>query len=372
MMNANINSNRKGITIVLTPVILGFLVLAAAMMVDFGSFQAERSSMQNASDAAALAAIMRISGSDSNSSRQEAYEYASAFANYNQRFEGDVVSPNDVEFGSWDSVIGQFVPSDANEITAVRVTVVRGQNQSNFLTVPFLNALGVGNLSASQTSIAHFSSCSSTRAIPLGLREEDFGAVNPELTSSNPWLDGPSAPETGVFAEGDEVIVMMFGHPEVCHLTLNFGANGAGGSPEEVQDILANRVPQIPLKVGDTCYVFSSGKQPDVFANELLERLDLPYTSKDRLVVMPILETMSNSRGSGGNLNGTVRVSDFVPVFLNRVEQRLISDPNQPSQTITVSVIVGTVKTRLVKERWGGSIPSGAGGKTLRTVGLAK
>ena len=363
-------TTRNGTAFALLPLLIVVLLVVAGMMVDYGSFQAERSSMQNAADAAALAAVMRIGNINSGSARDEAFLYASEFANHNQRFQGDVLTPSNLQFGKWNSSNESFSTGAQIDADAIKVTVVRGSANSNYLTTPFFSFFGVTDVTAAVSAVARLSGSSSAKAVPIALRTTGFGDVLPDLSDANNSLDGPSEPDLNRFEVDDDVIVMMFGHEDVAHLVLDLGADGPGASTSEVRDILANRQLPVSVQVGDECSILYQGGSPDELAEELLERFDLPSNHADRTIIMPVIEELGNTRNSAGYLVGDVRVGDFVPVYLDRVEVREIKNPNKPSKRIDVNVVIGVVTTKRVNTDWGGASPSGVGNATLRIVEL--
>ena len=228
-MNTSVNSPRKGSVIATFPMVLIILIIVAGFMVDYGSLQSERSSMQNAADAAALAAAMRIGNINSEESREESLRYASAFANYNQRYKGDVLTADNIKYGKWNPSTQSFAASDGSEANAMAVTVIRGTDHSNYLVTPFMSFFGVNNITASTTSVAILSGSSSAMAVPVALRSPNFGSIVPTLTDANPSDDGPSGPYLNRFQVDEEVVVMMYGHENAAHLTLDFGASGQIG-----------------------------------------------------------------------------------------------------------------------------------------------
>ena len=174
-------TTRNGTAFALLPLLIVVLLVVAGMMVDYGSFQAERSSMQNAADAAALAAVMRIGNINSGSAQDEAFLYASEFANHNQRFQGDVLTPSNLQFGKWNSSNESFSTGAQIDADAIKVTVVRGSANSNYLTTPFFSFFGVTDVTAAVSAVARLSGSSSAKAVPIALRTTGFGEVLPDL-----------------------------------------------------------------------------------------------------------------------------------------------------------------------------------------------
>ena len=99
---------RRGSVVVTMPVMLGGLIFVAAIMVDIGSFYVNKSQMQNAADAAAIAAAMKIGNDRSAASLETARAFASDFANKNQVGRGDVLVADDISMGIWDYSGGGF------------------------------------------------------------------------------------------------------------------------------------------------------------------------------------------------------------------------------------------------------------------------
>jgi hypothetical protein len=87
---------------------------------------------------------------------------------------------------------------------------------------------------------------------------------------------------------------------------------------------------------------------------------------------MPIVETTNTSRDFNGHLTGEVRVSDFVGVHLDGTVEYDVVDPSNPSKTITVKYLMGTITNRRAETFWGGATPSGAGGGTVSLPELVR
>ena len=66
--------------------------------------------------------------------------------------------------------------------------------------------------------------------------------------------------------------------------------------------------------------------------------------SPKRTLYVPVVEELPESRNpSNQQLDGPVRVSGFVSVHLDSIIEVTVPDPRNPSQTIKIQTIVGTV-----------------------------
>ncbi len=370
---------RRGTIIALFPFLMAFIIFLAAIMVDLGAFYVSKSQMQNASDAAALAAAMRVGNKRTDETTAEAIQYASEFANYNLVGKGDVLVSDDIVFGKWDHQTESFSEtSNQSECNAYQVTVRRGAGNSEGLKTYFSRFFGFGDIEASATSTAVLSSASSAIGIPVGLRDPEFGAVWPRLSRKNSNLNVPSEPFLGNrFQYGDEVAVLMYSSDEdnvALHLTLAYDDQGVDADPEDVVDILNGDSPNIEMQVGDEVKVLSwggkyTGDGDEPFGKELVKRLSLDSDDPGRTVVLPIVEVLDDSRNNWGVLKGDVRIGDFVGVYLTEIKTQWIRHPYN-NKWIKVDKLMGTVVPRREMLSPGGATPSGVGGGTVAITEL--
>ena len=89
-------------------------------------------------------------------------------------------------------------------------------------------------------------------------------------------------------------------------------------------------------------------------------------------MVVPIVSILPGSRNEDDQLSGKIRVVDFAAVHLDGTVEEDVVDPNNPSQTITVKYLVGTISRRIIS--YVGGAPqsaNGVGGDTVVTTHLA-
>ena len=128
-----------GLTIFMLFMIL-VLVVLSGIAVDYSNAERTRSQLQAAADAAAIAAVTRIS--DPQEARNKAIEFASL--NAPAAIHGQVLVADDVEFGQWDADARAFVPAAA-PADAVRVTTRRADVNDNALPTYLLRLTGLMN-----------------------------------------------------------------------------------------------------------------------------------------------------------------------------------------------------------------------------------
>ncbi|HIF31016.1 MAG TPA: hypothetical protein EYQ75_04980 [Planctomycetaceae bacterium] len=365
---------RNGSVLVISLAAIIMMCFLASMTVDLGYLHSCKSRMQSAADAAALAAVMRIGNDNSQESRLDAQAWAIGFANYNLPDLGDVLVSSDVTFGTWNPLNETFT-SGGDPPNAVEVTVRRDGENTDRIGTSFMNFFGVSEVGLSAKAVAMIASTSAAEGMPMALRSPDFGAVDPGISAGNPGKDGPSAPANGSeFVVGEQVIVAIYGKGKYApvHLALDVDADGPGASESDCKKVLKGEDVAVEIQVGDLLYVFNEGTGSASFSEALDDRLDLDSDDPRRNIIMPIVETTNTSRDVNGHLTGEVRVSDFVGVHLDGTVEYDVVDPSNPSKTITVKYLMGTITNRRAETFWGGATPSGAGGGTVSLPELVR
>ncbi|MDG1511801.1 MAG: pilus assembly protein TadG-related protein [Mariniblastus sp.] len=358
---------RRGSVVVTMPVILGGLIFVAAIMVDIGSFYVNKSQMQNAADAAAIAAAMKIGNDRSAASLETAKAYASDFANKNQVGRGDVLVADDISMGIWDYSGGGFSPgADVNNANSFQITVRRGGAASDGLGSYFARCFGLNDFEAVAKSTVVMSGASAAVGVPLALRAPGFGAINPKLTQTNPNFDGPCCPDDNVeFAVGDTVVLMATGNNKVTsHLALEF-TNRAN-----MYKLLDGSSDGMVMRVGDEVAVHDMGTKPRNFRWKLEQRTLLSEDDPKRCIVVPVVELLSDSKNGAGKINKKVRICDFVCVYVWKKMSYQVINPSNSSKKLTQSVILGQIRNRRAATIGGGQTPSGAGGKSVTSAAL--
>ena len=127
---------------------------AGAIGIDLVKARALQQTLTLAADAAALAAAPRLP--DANAARQAALDYVER--NMPSTEFGMVLSPNDVEFGSWDGQNKVFTP-DANQGsgtggTAVRVTTRLSSANGNAMATTLAVVIGVNSMDVVASAVA--------------------------------------------------------------------------------------------------------------------------------------------------------------------------------------------------------------------------
>ncbi len=358
---------RRGSVVVTMPVILGGLIFVAAIMVDIGSFYVNKSQMQNAADAAAIAAAMKIGNDRSAASLETAKAYASDFANRNQVGRGDVLVADDISMGIWDYSGGGFSPgADVNNANSFQITVRRGGAASDGLGSYFSRCFGLNDFEAVAKSTVVMSGASAAVGVPLALRAPGFGAINPMLTQTNPNFDGPCCPDDNVeFAVGDTVVLMATGDTKVTsHLALKFRNRG------NTYKLLDGSSDGIIMRVGDEVAVHDMGIKSRNFRWKLEQRTLLSEDDPKRCIVVPVVELLSDSKNGAGKINKKVRICDFVCVYVWKKMSYQVINPSNSSKKLTQTVILGQIRNRRAATIGGGQTPSGAGGKSVTSAAL--
>ncbi|MDC3224600.1 pilus assembly protein TadG-related protein [Mariniblastus sp.] len=358
---------RRGSVVVTMPVMLGGLIFVAAIMVDIGSFYVNKSQMQNAADAAAIAAAMKIGNDRSAASLETARAYASDFANKNQVGRGDVLVADDISMGIWDYSGGGFSPgADVNNANSFQITVRRGGAASDGLGSYFSRCFGLNDFEAIAKSTVVMSGASAAVGVPLALRAPGFGAINPRLTQTNPNFDGPCCPDDNVeFAVGDTVVLMATGRDKVTsHLALQF-TNRAN-----MYKLLDGSSDGMVMRVGDEVAVHDMGKKSRNFRWKLEQRTLLSPDDPKRCIVVPVVELLSDSKNSAGNISNKVRICDFVCVYVWKKRVYQVTNPTNSQKKTAQTVILGQIRNRRAATIGGGQTPSGAGGKSVTSAAL--
>lgn len=126
----------RGVAAVVTGLSVVLLFGMVALVVDVGQLYQTRSELQNAADAAALAAAEHIDNPTL------AIAAAQTWANENHTEGGGIiVLPSDVEFGVWDDNTKTFTPG-ATPTDAVRVTARRTDARGNPVEHSFAGVIG--------------------------------------------------------------------------------------------------------------------------------------------------------------------------------------------------------------------------------------
>lgn len=140
--------DRSGAAAVIFALVSPVLIGSVAMFTEFRMQEHVRSQLQQAADAAALAAVTQLGD------QAEARELAIRFAagNVAEGF-GEVTTADDVVFGVYDPGTRSFTPSTEN-VNAVSVAAVRSMARGNALGLPFAGLLGTDSVDLAARAIA--------------------------------------------------------------------------------------------------------------------------------------------------------------------------------------------------------------------------
>lgn len=140
--------DRSGVAAVIFALVAPVLIGSVALYTEFTMRNHVRSQLQQAADAAALAAITQLG--DREAARQLATRFASG--NVAESF-GAVTTDADVTFGLYDPTARSFTSSEEN-VNAVRVMAVRSAERGNALPLYFAALLGGDTVDLAAMSIA--------------------------------------------------------------------------------------------------------------------------------------------------------------------------------------------------------------------------
>jgi hypothetical protein len=190
---------RRGQVIIIGAVALLVLGVIAALAIDIGHIVVTKATLQNASDAASVAAALELvkcinNGKSEAEARASAALEAQKFVNLNAsdaRFE--------IRFGKFAN--GRFTPQDlATTASAINVTAIRDSDApQGKLKMFFASLAGVDNLRVSSNAV-----CNMTRGIrglrrgadlrPFAIFEGDLAAVTPGSSMTIPFPQGGNDP----------------------------------------------------------------------------------------------------------------------------------------------------------------------------------
>ncbi len=374
-------NDRRGAVLVLAAFLMVVMFAMVAFAVDIGYLALVKTELQRQADAAALAGVATLIDVNGDQDQTTAYQTAAQFASLNPSSGTKLteMAPQDMVIGSYDPVGKQVVPNTSNP-DSIQVWARRQTAQGTRVRLFFAPALGILDQDLSATAIAQLNTPSGASGLPIALRTPDFGPVDPEIVEVNPGKDGPSAPANGKsFEVGEQVTVFIFGKGKKSpiHLTLDVDSPGPGASEADVKKVLRGEGDPVPLHTGDEFLVFNEGSGSGGFGSALEKRLGTPFLDPMRDVVVPVVDVIPGesrvyaNNGLKWELEGNVRVVDFVGVHLDDVIETEVPDPSNPGNTIGIRLLVGTVTHQIVPPGDGGSqAPSGVGGNTVSSAQL--
>lgn len=352
-MKRNSTANRRGVVVVLTVVMLIVLMGFAALTIDGGMARLVRAELQRAADSAALAAVQDLRDNTAEDGAALGRTSAETYLKLNEILGGRVADMDpyaDIVFGNVDETEpGEAVNFDANAepYNAVQVTVRID------LDYAFAAVFGMKSRVLVVRAMAAVPPPRTVEVIPASLPVPGFGPVDPDVAAHNPGKTGPSEPTDGVqFQPGEEVAVFIYGKGPMppTHLVLDIpGAEGASdmNSWLATEESLGGERDPFPISIGDEFQVWNEGTGNSNFGEKLETRLNDSDTGNDT-VIMPVIETLPDSRNADGRLANNVRVVDFVAVTLTEIRTVKVPDPSKKGKTMNVPVLFGRVVTRFV------------------------
>lgn len=138
---------RRGGTLVLVALLIGFIVALCALAIDLGYLMLVRTELQCAADAAALAAVVDIP--DDGAVETAALRYASINTG-----DSEVLLASDVETGAWDRETATFNVAPAAVADAVRVRVRRCEARGNEVSLFFATVMGRESVDLEAVAVA--------------------------------------------------------------------------------------------------------------------------------------------------------------------------------------------------------------------------
>lgn len=350
MRTPKVHRKRRAAVLAWTAVSLTTLFGMAALSIDMGYLYTVKADLQNATDAAALAATITMfdeNGLNEEAAKTTALRVVARNLDVPPQVADDIM---DFTIGRFDDPFNHdqnFIPLADDDSNAVRIVLHRTAERGQPVRLFFSAAIGRHEADVSAFAIAGKTPLESAPVVPIGLRGPDFGPVDPNVSDNNPGKDGPSYPLNGKgFDFGEKVTVFIFGKGPMppIHLTLDLPQfNGVA----QTNAVLSGRREPILLSIGDRVPIWNNGTGNGNFGVKLLERMNDGNEANDTVVVT-ILGILSNSRDNAGVLDGDVEILDFAAVHLDEVAELSFQDPDDPDATVTVNAIVGTIVPVLV------------------------
>ena len=359
----NSGNRRRAVVAVQVAVLMTVLLSVAALTIDVGAMFNTRAELQRTADAASLAgAIAYLAVEDKEVAGGIANEVARNIAAANPMFgmrTAFTLHPSDVQLGRFIVDSDLFLPG-ASRPDAVRVVARRSEQTNGPLDLFFAAVFGKHTVDLQAEAVAMFGDASQvSRTVPIALRTPEFGPVDPVISQANPGKDGPSGPADGnAFQIGEQVTLFIFGRGKKSPVHLILNTNEIPGEAE-IGKVMNGELPGIPLSIGEELPVLGEGTGHNGLGGKLADRLDDGDPSNDTIGV-PIVEAVADwhgtfsdeetvthrSRNDEGELDGHVRVVDFVAIRLDGVVEVSVPDPNDPQdsgKTIAIELLVGTI-----------------------------
>lgn len=340
-------SRRPGVVMVFTLTLATVLVGFAALTIDVGMMYGIKAELQRTADAAALAGVQDLRDADPSTvevARHTVGEYVARNTLLNDQ--PALFDPErNAVFGraTVDELEGRvdFTPGAAPP-NAVRVTVAYDMDYM------FAGIFGLSHKVIRATALAAVTAPRTVDVVPIALPAPGFGPVDPDIAEQNPGKAGPSEPGDGErFQPGEEVAVYFFGRGprQPVHLVIDVtDSNGVADLNRllATEESLGGTREPVDVSIGDEYYVWGEGSGNGNFGEKLETRIN-DYDTANNTVIMPIVDTLEDTRNADGRLENKVRVVDFVAVTLTEIREEEVVDPRNPDATMTIRVMYGIV-----------------------------
>ena len=143
---AKATNRRRGATLIIVTITLPLLIVLAALVVDFGFLVVVHSDLQNAADAAAIAAVKELDNG-------QAVSTAIHFSHINHSGHGIITIDDDVQPGRFDISTRTFT-SGAQPLNAVSVSTRRAESYGNPISLFFARSMGILEADVGATAVA--------------------------------------------------------------------------------------------------------------------------------------------------------------------------------------------------------------------------
>jgi Flp pilus assembly protein TadG len=168
---SNFKRDQRGAVFIIVAVAMPVIFGAAAASIDMGHILYIQSELRAAADAAALAATDELD--DEDAAKLLAVQYAELNMPVTQN--GNVVDPDDVILGNWDTDTSTFTAA-GTPTNAVQVTARRSSANGNAIGLYFAKLIGFDSKDVSELAVASVSSSDTTFCI-LSLSDSGSGVT---------------------------------------------------------------------------------------------------------------------------------------------------------------------------------------------------
>jgi len=315
---------QKGMAAIYMAMLGTILVGITALAVDVGHALVTQNELQNASDAAALAATRQMGvgylampladqqdlGRDLTSSEQAqitAQATAATFANKASDVANLALSQGDISFGTWDFIARTFTPT-VTRPNAIRVTARRDGGANGPITTFFAGVLGVNTMNIATTSTAALGTAGGP--VPPGVGDVPFAIssnwANDNVANCNGGIQfSPTGPDG---CAGWHVFDQQPANANKLRDTVDGLQDGSYTSPG--------------LNPGNDYWEFTGGEVSSAYDN----LIDL-FNSKKKMnngrwewdINLPVYQASNPT--SCDNPSGSIQIVDFVKATVTEVKR---------------------------------------------------